>query len=240
MSADTTWPVSLTRTPRVSSLSEEAPDVLVRSEVDVGPPKLRRRFTGDRRKFTIELDLRRSEVATFDAWFLNNSTGAGGGSRSFSWKLPRTGAAADFRFLSVPTYRPRAPRVDGSEWWLVAFDVEMLPGTDSSISPPGGGTDPTGGGNWPMWSMARGGDDVSPLVEEEDSVREEAIVFGTVFEADAAPPVLLLEIVTKNYGIEGENNEVEEDSIFSGTPSGTSVVVTTPGSDATVPSGGTA
>ena len=233
MSADTTWPAGLTRTPRVSALSEEAPDVLVRSEVDVGPPKLRRRFTGDRRKFTIELDLKRSEVATFDAWFLNNSTGAGGGSRSFAWKHPRLGTTADFRFLSVPTYRPRAPRGDGTEWWLVAFDVEMLPGTDSSIPPPGGGTDPTGGGNWPTWSGSRGDEGVSPLVEEEDLGREEAIVFGTVFEADAAPPVLLLEIVTKNYGIEGENNEFEEDSIFFG-PSSSSSFVTTSGSESTV------
>lgn len=233
MSADTTWPAGLTRTPRVSALSEEAPDVLVRSEVDVGPPKLRRRFTGDRRKFTIELDLKRSEVATFDAWFLNNSTGAGGGSRSFAWKHPRLGTTADFRFLSVPTYRPRAPRGDGTEWWLVAFDVEMLPGTDSSIPPPGGGGDP------PVIPFAvRADDEVQPFYDDDpDPELEEAIVFGTVFEADAVPPVLLLEIVTKNYGIEGENVDLDEDAVFSG-PTSTMTSVTTPGSESTVAIGG--
>jgi hypothetical protein len=235
MSADTTWPVSLTRTPRVSSLSEEAPDVLIRSEVDVGPSKVRRRFTGDRRKFSIEIDLRRSELAIFDEWFLNNSTGAGGGSRSFSWKLPRTGATADFRFLSVPVYRPRSPRGDGTEWWIVSFDVECLPGTDSSIPPPGGGTDPPCGGGWPVL-LVRLGDEFSTLVEEDGRV-EEAIVFGTVFEADAVPPVLLLEIVTKNYGIEWENVEFEDDAVFYG-PSYTSSSVTTPGSQSTVVGGG--
>jgi hypothetical protein len=237
MSADTTWPAGLTRTPRVSSLSEEAPDVLVRSEVDVGPPKLRRRFTGDRRKFTVELDLMRSEVAIFDAWFLNNSTGAGGGSRSFAWKHPRLGTAADFRFLSVPTYRPRAPRGDGTEWWLVAFDVEMLPGTDSSIPTPGGGADPYGGGNWTLFAMIRGDNESLSLSENEDNGRDDAIFSGAVFEADPAPPILLMEIVTKNYGIEFDEGEDDEDAVVSGAPSSSSSV-TVHGSSSTIPISG--
>ena len=105
----------------------------------------------------------------------------------------------------------------------------MLPGTDSSIPPPGGGGDP------PVIPFAiRADDEVQPLYDDDpDPELEDAIVFGTVFEADAAPPVLLLEIVTKNYGIEGENNEFEEDSIFFG-PSSSSSFVTTSGSESTV------
>ena len=227
MSADTTWPVSLTRAPRLASLSEEAPDVLLRSEVDVGPPKLRRRFTGDRRKFTIELDFTRSEVLAFDSWFLNNSTGAGGGARSFSWKHPRLGTTADFRFLSVPTYRPRAPRGDGSEWWLVSFEVEMLPGTDSSITPPGGGNDPPGGGNWPMWATINP-DEVSPLEESE------TVSSGTVFEADSVPPVLLIAILTTNYGLDSEDKGSEEDAFFSGSTSDVSTTSTQPTPETTM------
>lgn len=133
MAADTVWPIGLTRAARVADLEERTPEVVVRSEVDVGPAKIRRRFTGDRRTFTIGLDLTRNEVATFDSFFLTTTKG---GSLSFAWDLPRTGSLADFRFLGPPAYRPQAPRGSGGEWWRVSFDVEMLPGTDSAIVPP--------------------------------------------------------------------------------------------------------
>ncbi|RJP21679.1 MAG: hypothetical protein C4529_07060 [Deltaproteobacteria bacterium] len=207
MTADTTWPPSLTRMPRVSELEETAPEVVIRSEVDVGPAKIRRRFTGDKRRFTVVLDLRRSEVATFDTWFKDTTYG---GALSFSWELPRTGVAADFRFLSTPSYRPQAPRGDGTEWWRVSFEIEMLPGTDSSIPPPAGGGDPPGGGNWLLW-IQPGSDDVAGIEEEEPEIS-----FGTVFEADAPAPVYLFEILGKNYGLDDVFEQTEEEAAAAG------------------------
>jgi len=208
MSADTTWPGSLTRTPRVAELQEDAPAIVIRSEVDAGPAKIRRRFTGDLRRFTIGLDLRRSEVEVFDLWFREQTYG---GALSFSWKHPRKGTAADFRFLSTPTYRPKAPRGDGNEWWTVSFDVEMLPGTDSSIAPPGGVIDPAGGGNWPIWIAN------SDPVEQAMEIEEEAVVPEFFREADAAPPVFLFAYITTNLGREAEDEDLYfDDTVVSG------------------------
>lgn len=203
--ADTSFPPSLTRTPRVASLSETAPDVVVRTEMDAGPSKVRRRFTGDKRDFTVELDLRRSEVATFDTFFLTTTKG---GSLSFAWKHPRTGSTADFRFLEPPVYKPQTSRSDGSEWWIVSFKMELLPGTDSSIPVPGDGPYPPGGGG----AYGFGGVYYSAPEEPEGDEGGEAIFFGTVFEADAAPAVFVYDLLAGGYSyIEPEDETGSED-----------------------------
>lgn len=207
MSGDTTWPVSLTRSPRLGDLSEEAPDVLLRSEVDVGPAKLRRRFTGDARRFSVALDLTRSELTTFDVFFRDTTEG---GALSFDWKHPRTGAAAVFRFLRPPTYRPQAPRTaSGGEWWRVTFDMEMLPGTDSDNPPPSDATYlPEGGGYF----------DRFPIEEEEgeiiDGEEEPAIIAPLVFEATTPPPDFVPDLLLRGYTIiiDEEDEPDEEDS----------------------------
>ena len=218
--ADTTFPPGLTRSPRVDALAEDAPDVVIRSEVDVGPAKVRRRFTGDRRTFSIQLDLKGSEVATFDEFFLTTTKG---GALSFEWKHPRTASLADFRFLAPPQYRPRGPRESGVEWWVVSFDVELLPGTDQSITPPGSGGDPHGG-TWLLLSPGAapwlsGGE----IFEVESPAEEfEAIVTGTVFEADAAAPDFVPDLLFSGYAFladENENGDEGSDSLSSGSGS---------------------
>lgn len=198
MSADTVWPPALTRAPRVADLEETAPDVVLRSEMDVGPAKLRRRFTGDKRKFSIVLDLRASEVATFDAFFKDTTFG---GSLSFSWVLPRTGFPADFRFTSTPVYRPQGPRGDGSEWWRVTFSVEMLPGTDSAIVPPAPGSNLFGGGNFFAW-VSKVEDEVVPLPDEES-------IFDSFWkETIAAQPDVFPDLFFSGFGDRSLDAEV--------------------------------
>lgn len=210
--ADTSFPPGLTRAPRVDALSEDAPDVVIRSEVDAGPALVRRRFTGDRRTFSVQLDLTRTELATFDEFFLTTTKG---GSLSFEWKHPRTASLADFRFLKAPNYRPRAPRGDGSEWWVVSFEMELLPGTDQSIEPPSGGGDPHGG-TWlllfPGSAPWLGSGEIieTPAEEFEDA----AIVAGVVWEADAAPPDFVPDLHFRGYSYlagEDESQEIDAD-----------------------------
>lgn len=240
MSADTTWPAELTRTPRVTSLEENAPDVVIRSEVDVGPAKIRRRFTGDLRRFSVELDLRRSELAVFDAFFLSTTKG---GSLSFSWKLPRHGALADFRFLSVPVYRPLAPRADGTEWWRVSFNVEMLPGTDSTIPQPPGGGGPPGGGTFHR-TIAVGGS--APTVSGDSELDgtavegggddtgdgDEAIIQFIPRESVSPPPEFWLGIFHPPYGSLGDEQDGDgefDDVIVHGDASSQAYFRTSPG-----------
>lgn len=202
--SDTAWPPSLTRTPRVSDLEESAPKVVIRSEVDVGPAKIRRRLTGGTRSFSVELDLTRNELATFDTFF---TTTTKGGSLSFSWKNPRTGTTADFRFLNEPSYRPRAPRGDGSEWWVVSFQMEMLP-TGVVGTPPSEGPTPPGG--HPSDGTIDVFDPFAP--DADDPELEPAIVGPRIFEADSVPPSLPIPIFFAHFGADGAEDSDEDDS----------------------------
>jgi hypothetical protein len=202
MSADSIWPPGLTRAARVADLEVRTPEVVARSEVDVGPAKIRRRFTGDRRTFTIGLDFTRTELSTFDAFFLTTTKG---GSLSFAWELPRTGAVADFRFLGPPAYRPQAPRGAGGEWWRVSFDVEMLPGTDSSIVPP---VDPDTPPAWVYGPVILDEDDGGGGGPGPDAGDTSAIVSGYWNLGVAAGPDVVPDLLFLGHGARPIDDEV--------------------------------
>jgi hypothetical protein len=122
------FPASISRAPRVDELRETTPDTTLRSQMDVGPDKLRRRASAGVRTFEAVLDVTRTQVATLDAFYQADTAG---GTLPFQWKNPRTGNTADFRFSSRPQYQPRAPRGDGTEFWRATFGLELLPGTET-------------------------------------------------------------------------------------------------------------
>lgn len=204
MSASIVWPPALTRTPRVDALEETAPDVLIRSEMDAGEAKVRRRFTGDVRNFTIVLDLKRSEVATFDSFFLTTTKG---GALPFVWKHPRTGSDVDFRIITVPKYKPRAPKLgDSTDWWTVSFDVETMPGTDSSTSTPPGDVYLPGGGGY-------GFSEVVDLLDEppaEEASMEVFDWFVPIVDPGAAPD-FYPDLIYPHYGASGLDTDPENE-----------------------------
>ncbi|MDH3997701.1 MAG: hypothetical protein OET90_02575 [Desulfuromonadales bacterium] len=115
------WPVTLPQKPLRRGFSESAPKQLLRTQMDVGPAKIRRRFTAAVRPFAIILKLTSAQVQIFDD-FYNEDCAAG--SLPFSWTHPRTGAAATFRFAGdePPSYVP-----GGGDWWTITFNLELMP-----------------------------------------------------------------------------------------------------------------
>lgn len=207
--SDTTFPPSLTRSPRLTDMNEEEVDVVLRSEMEVGPAKLRRRLTGGVRKFDVSLDLTRTQLTdVFIPFFVTTTLG---GSLSFLWKNPRTGAAADFRFLEKPTYKPRAPRADGGEWWIASFKVEMLPSGVVGTAPEDLGP-MAGGGSSPGYPGGYAAPEDEPI-EAEDI---EPFPFVLIREAlpaepDPAPPILY-----PHFGGDGLDTFEDEDAIENG------------------------
>lgn len=201
------WPQSLTRAPRVSSLSEQAPDVVLRTEMDVGQPKARRRFTGDVRRFDVSLDLTRAELDLFDAFFVDTIEG---GALTFDWKHPRTGGDAVCRMLNVPTYRPQGPRTatPAAEWWVVTFQMETLP-TTSLINAPTSGGDPAGGGTWPAMAAAGPTDQVDEpgAIDDETSI---VIAFGLAVEDPGAAAAFVPDLVVIGYGARPMDYAIED------------------------------
>lgn len=132
------WPTTLPQNLRVTDHDETPPATILRTEMDAGPAKTRRRFSAMPRPFRGSLIMTREQLAIFDEFF--NDT-IEGGALAFTWKLPRTATTWDVKITAQPTYRPTAPRaVDASDHWIVNLELETVPGTEATT--PGGGPGP--------------------------------------------------------------------------------------------------
>jgi hypothetical protein len=98
--------------------------IAMRTEMETGPAKVRRRVTAVPQTLEIELSLTRNQVALFQEFWTNSIKL---GALAFEWRHPRTGATCDMRITSTPTARPKAPRQSGTEYWSLSFGVEILP-----------------------------------------------------------------------------------------------------------------
>ena len=114
-----TWPVTLPQDVLLEGYGEQPPDEIIRTPMETGPAKVRRRSTAGPRPVSATIDLTRDQVETLDDFYRNT---LGGGALSFDWVHARTQAAAKFRFLSQPVYRP-----ESQTSWLATLNLEILP-----------------------------------------------------------------------------------------------------------------
>jgi len=131
--ADAIWPVGLPQAPRVARYNQVDQSRVVRTAMDVGPAKVRRRATAAIETCEIELRLTRSQVATLKAFFRDT---VHAGAVPFEWVHHETGNAIDYRFTEPPRFAPSAPRQDGTEFWTASFPLEAMPGTEVTTPAP--------------------------------------------------------------------------------------------------------
>lgn len=98
-----TWPVSLQQKLNTSGFEYQVGDTLVRSEMDVGPAKVRSRFTDAVDVYSCSVLLTYAEVQTFNTFY---KTTLGNGSLPFYFDDPFTATQATFRFAGSPRIRP--------------------------------------------------------------------------------------------------------------------------------------
>lgn len=116
------WPGTLPTLEIVGAFSFTLADDTVRTEMDVGPPKVRRRAAS--RPVPVRMGhpaLTAVQAATFVTFYRDTLAG---GSLAFDMADPRPGATgnASLRFSAPPTITPAAPAV-----WGVSCDLEILP-----------------------------------------------------------------------------------------------------------------
>jgi hypothetical protein len=117
--ANDVWPSTLPQKPLVDGYGEDFPENTIRTEMEVGPAKLRRRSTAAPKKITISFLMTQIQVATFETFF---NTTLSSGSLPFDWAHPRTGVTESFRFMKPPQIRPASGLL-----WKVALELEELP-----------------------------------------------------------------------------------------------------------------
>lgn len=114
----TTWPTSLPR-PTVDSFSETTPNNSIRSSMDKGPAKVRRRTTANVRPISFSLKLEPSLVDVVDEFYIDTTAS---GSLSFDFVHPRTLETVEARFVEPPSYKEL-----GNALFNVSISLEVLP-----------------------------------------------------------------------------------------------------------------
>ena len=99
---------------------ENPQDLTIRSEVDVGPPKVRKRYTAGIVIFSgLVYRMTKANVATFQTFYV---TTINGGATAFDLPHPRTAATVSARITSAPTYTALSDDI-----FDIAVDMEVLP-----------------------------------------------------------------------------------------------------------------
>ena len=113
------WPVTLPAGPLIEGYQETAPNNSIRTQMDVGPAKMRQRATAGVRVYNAVWLFTKAQVADFDTFY--NDT-LEGGTLAFELADPRTGSTLDFRFTIQPVYQSLSDNL-----WRVTTVMEVLP-----------------------------------------------------------------------------------------------------------------
>lgn len=112
-----TWPTTFC--PLAGSYQETPPNNTIRTSMDRGPDKVRRRTTANVRPVSFKMLLNKTQVAQLDD-FYNEDTFSG--ADPFDFTHPRTGASVQARFVNPPAYQDR-----GAAMYEAAVQLEILP-----------------------------------------------------------------------------------------------------------------
>lgn len=117
-----TWPTTLPA-PCSDSYQLSPVDPTIRTDMEAGTSRARRRTTARNDKVSVSWDMSDAQLAIFRTWFEDASTGAAGGANWFTVSLPigTTGLVpVDARFSRVYT----AAYV-GYMYWKVSAELEL-------------------------------------------------------------------------------------------------------------------
>lgn len=113
------WPPNISKAFTSDAFSEQAQEITIRTDMDSGPPKVRRRFLNPVRTYKCEIVLRNaSEYASLRDFYYVICMG---GTDTILMPHPITGVQTQFRFKSPPAFSALGIA------WKAAFELEALP-----------------------------------------------------------------------------------------------------------------
>lgn len=119
------WPATLPQEQFVG-LAEQRQDARLRTQMDQGPPKMRRRFTAAVKRFTVPIVLTGAQKQAFDVFY---ATTLQAGVLPFDWEDPTTDITVSMRFADdVPQFvLARGGAAGGDRVWTGSLGLEILP-----------------------------------------------------------------------------------------------------------------
>jgi len=113
------WPSSLPQRPTVGGYQERFADTVLRTAMETGVAKTRRRFTAAPRQMEVTFRVNAAQAAMLKTFFEDTTAG---GAFPFDWAHPREGTSAEFRFVEAP----RVSAVTGT-LFSIAIKLEQMP-----------------------------------------------------------------------------------------------------------------
>jgi hypothetical protein len=115
-----TWPATLPQEPSETSFKETPPDLIVRSEMDAGPDKVRKRYTAGVRLFEVEYLFLPDQMTAWESFYENEISD---GVLPFTYPHPRKwGTTISVRLRDVPQYKH-----EGAGVFRLTLNLEQLP-----------------------------------------------------------------------------------------------------------------
>ena len=113
------WPVSLPQVPLRQGFGESAQSPVIRTQMDVGPAKLRARYTAEVTLYNFRFLLTDAQVVTLETFYKTTLTF---GSLRFHWTDHRLSTTIKYRFMTRPAYTQLRP-----DLWQTSFQLEQIP-----------------------------------------------------------------------------------------------------------------
>ena len=118
------WPGTLPQD-LLAGASESRQKGRLTTQMDVGTPKMRRRFTAVSRYIKGAIIVDGAQQATLDTFW---ETTLAEGVKQFDWKDPKDASTKSFRFRSEIDYENVQPEATTTKrLWRAVLDLELLP-----------------------------------------------------------------------------------------------------------------
>ena len=121
--ANSSWPASLPAPLAAGTSSIKPTDDIIKSSVDAGLPKYRRRFTAVPAVFACNVLLTQAQVNTLEAFYSTTLNAVG----LFNWTDYSTGLTATFGFTKRPSYQHVANTAGSNMLWIASLELERQP-----------------------------------------------------------------------------------------------------------------
>jgi hypothetical protein len=116
------WPGTLPQKPLQSGFNESLKNLVITTQMDSGPAKVRRRFTAGVKKYSVSFLMTSDQLSTFEIFYNDTILG---GALSFDFPDPRTGTTGIFR-IDMSQGAPKIQTNSGNQFF-VEFAMEKLP-----------------------------------------------------------------------------------------------------------------
>jgi hypothetical protein len=114
------WPAALPQRPLIEGYDEALPDLVARSQPDVGWAKTRRRATAGPTRIAAAYRMTTAQRTIFEAFLALDLEG---GTQAFDWPRPPGGAPVPVRLAAAP----RVASARGPGRWTISLTLETMP-----------------------------------------------------------------------------------------------------------------